>query len=59
LRSCETWETTRHLTAKLIHFQYHLSAREPKLMGQCVANPSFIEEIMGYPTGYTDLPGNG
>ncbi len=54
-RPSEVWPTARNLTARLIGYQYQLSDKMPKPPGWFVANPLFLEEMMGYPHNYTNI----
>ena len=54
LRSNESWESTSNLSAYLIGLEYGLTGREKRQHGKHIADPSFIEWMMGVPKGWTD-----
>lgn len=54
LRSNESWESTSNLSAYLIGLEYGLTGREKRQHGKHIADPSFIEWMMGAPEGWTD-----
>ena len=49
LRSNESWESTSNLSAYLIGLEYGLTGREKRQHGKHIADPSFIEWMMGAP----------
>lgn len=54
LRSNESWESTSNLSAYLIGLEYGLTGRAKRPHGKHIADPSFIEWMMGAPKGWTD-----
>lgn len=53
LRKTQTWENSTLLTTRLMGIVFKLIGNEPRLAGQFVVNPLFIESMMGYPLRYT------
>ena len=53
LRSNESWASTSNLSAYLIGLEYGLTGREKRPHGKHIADPSFIEWMMGAPKGWT------
>lgn len=55
LRAHETWETSSNLTAKFIGIEFKLTGRAPRPTGRFFLSPSYVEWMMGFPTGWSGL----
>jgi len=59
IRTATTWETTSDLLTRLIGMEYGLTGRQKvrsKVTKHLWVHPSFLEWMMGYPPGWTEIP---
>ena len=59
LRSHEIWPKATCLTARLIGMEFNYVDREPRPPYRLIAEPSFVEWMMGVPKGWTDCAVSG